>query len=355
MRAFDILRPEACWKEHYSLWLEHRTRAQTFTSFESYYSRLLRGDIQILKNRFQTESLRLSENGRPRIFAQLFSPRRDSGWSLARSLGAVALARDLRDEEREAFWSEFSKRWAGERIIGPMNGHPYLGFSRPTKPGVLPGFLTSYWHADEALFFAGFEQQRRFFAFETKLDAPAVDGLNQALPPLPEGFSIERASRFPGRAAFDQLNRLVNLAFTQHNDFAPLTDEENWDLFRHLIPLMNSHSLYFLKHLDKPIGFTFGLADFNTILKNESDAMNIIRLLLKKPRRARLIYTGLLPEYLGHGLIKQIRNRQLTAWYEMGFRTFESSFVDEANVNSQKNVESTGGQLVNEFATFKLT
>ena len=96
----------------------------------------------------------------------------------------------------------------------------------------------------------------------------------------------------------------MNASFTQHFDFAPLTEEENWDIFRFSVPLLPPRHLLFLEDRGRPVGFCLGMRDYNRCLGTGADWQNVGRLMLnRQTRRARMIHIGILPEYRGQGLV----------------------------------------------------
>ena len=118
---------------------------------------------------------------------------------------------------------------------------------------------------------------------------------------------------------------------------------------------LNSKYFQFLEYEGQEIGFCFGVPDYGLFLKPHSDVSNVIKILKKKNSisRGRIIYSGILPEFRGQKLFKYVRYKVLDEMYKNGIRVVESSYVDQDNVNSQKNVMSVGGKPIREYNLYQ--
>ena len=340
--------------EYFYLWKEHKKGLKNFLYLDFHFQKLIRGDFLLLKNRFRLQTVSLYREGRPCIFGTVFIPR---GEELPVSVGALVFSQ-INPKEAEYFWQKVRENFRGP-IVAPMNGHHYLGFALPSPDSLAEkiGFQTSALHSEQETLFSALRGRpyRSYHSLETKITPELIQKLKNDLRVLPAGFSVRSFSRLKAKRDFSYLNQIVNKAFTKHFGFFPLTDEENWDLFRFLIPLLRRSHLSFLEFEQKPVGFCFGSFDYNRSFTTGSDLGNILRFLVReKPKRARLIHIGLLPEFQGKGLVKHIRHQMILSMAEEGVDIIENSYIDEGNENSLANVKSTGAKPLHQFEVFRV-
>lgn len=362
MLVYKQGRPSEFRKPYRHLWRDFKPGFRSFSALDSHMDRITQGGFLVLRNHFRLTTLAAFRDGVPVIMATLFDP--NPGWPDRRypaSIGAICARRDLREEEAEFFWSNVGRRHAELDPVGPMNGHPYLGFALPPPEakGEHVGFQIGAPHAQQEMIFGRFRSRapyRRHYTFETKVTPELVAKLEADLAEEPKlKVAIRRFSRLAARRDLTDLNRLVNQAFVSHFDFAPLTDEENWDILRISVPLLRSQDILFVEHAGRPVGFCFGMRDFNRVLKNDHDLFNLAR--LARPyafKRARVIHKGVIPEYGGRGLIKQARHRIMLSYAREGVQVVENSYIDEGNAFSLKNVGDTFAEPLYEYSLHRL-
>lgn len=333
------------------LWRRYKKGFGGFASFDKVVQKIVDGRFLVLR-RFEQKLVGVLRDGKPVLLAVLFQP--DKSWpsEFPASLGCFAADPSLTADESAFFWREIGARYSGRKLVAPMNGHHYLGFA--TAPADADpfriGFQTSMTHSQRSTLF-NLPEYRGYWSLETQLTPERVRGLKDSVADIPAGLRVRCWDKSNARLDFDQLNQLVNVAFVDHFDFAPLSDEENWDIFKDARPLLRPEHLLFLYDGGKPVAFAFGMFDYNQVLRSGGDLMNIARLVFtRRPERARLIHIGIHPEYRGQKLIKFMRNRMLLAFAEQGVQIVESSYVDEGNINSLANVRSTGGSLIHRFS-----
>lgn len=356
MLAFREAAPAELRSAYRALWREHKQGLETFSALDAHQDRLTQGGFLLLRRRFQLRTLALFRAGRPIVMATLYRPI--PGWpdrSFPASLGAFAAASDLQPEDAAFFWEEIARRYGEEQPVGPLNGHQYLGFGLAPAgaDAARVGFQTAAPHRNQEVLFGRFRTRtpyRRHYSFETQVTPELVARLESDLKQAPNGLRVRPFSPWRARRDFAILNELVNASFTHHFDFAPLTEEENWDIFRFSVPLLSPQHLLFLEDRGRPVGFCLGMRDYNRRLGNVADWKNVARLAMsRRTQRGRLIHIGILPEYRGQGLVKQARHRILLAFAREGMQTVENSYVDEGNANSLGNVRSTGAAPLHTF------
>lgn len=342
-----------------ALWAQHKKGFTAFSSFDLFQHRLVNGNFLLLQNRFELRTLALLKEGIPILLATLFLPK--AGWNttLPASIGALAANANLHREEAIFFWRWVAERYAGTKIVGPLNGHHYLGFSLP-ELGADPlrvGFQTASPHRAQKNLFGAFEEAkpyRTYHSFETQITPRLVEKLRCDLAKPKCQLKARPFNPLRAKRDFSLLNRIVNASFTEHFDFAPITDEENWDIFRFSLPLLHPQHLLFLENEKETVGFCLGMRDYNRVFRNDADWRNLGRLPFAKPERARLIHIGILPQYRGQGLVKEMRHRVLLRFAKEGIQAVENSYMDEANVNSLSNVKSTGAKPLHLFHLYEL-
>lgn len=351
MRAFKA---GSFHKDYLKLWQVHKKSASHFSQFDQNFARIIQGRFLLLNNRFEQEHIMLTRHGRPVLMATHFRPREKI--PLPASLGSFVAHPDLQNEDIEFFWQEVRKRY-DHSLVGPMNGHHYLGFSFPIQPTKPIGFMTSPFHPQEERIFS-LQRDRRihrhYYSYITTLTPELLQKCGEEILGKPKNLHVIPLNRWNPRQDISLMNQLVNHAFTEHFEFVPLTDEENWDILKMSLLILKPHHLLFLYEGDRPIGFCLALNDHNEVLRpGDSDPRNALSLLFSYPRRARLVHIGLLPEFQGQGLIKYLRNSMILSLAAHGIQELESSYIDEGNRRSQGNVQSKGASLANTFQLFR--
>jgi hypothetical protein len=345
-------------------WLHRRTRTQprAFAGFRAFFDRLLAGDFMVLRRRFRREVFALYHRSRPLIMATHYAARRP-GLGHPHSLGALVADDAASAEQAACFLDGVADALSAhlDELVLPLNGHLNLGLGAP-QPG-LDGarlhFLTSAGSPgldrllgdDRRL-----EVERELLAFHTEL-GPATEqrlGAAAAGPPHLTARPIALGAGF--RRDVETFNRLVNRCMQGHYGFYPLAPDEEWDLLRQLRPALVSDYFLFLLDRGRPVGFCFGVPDYNPVLRpGIADARNGARLLLarRRHRRARVIYSGIESSHRGNGVFPLLRARVLLNMMRRGVQSVESSYVDTRNARSQRTVLSTGGRISHRFHLYR--
>lgn len=358
---FEVLDPEDLYPEHFELWNKTKIHYKSYSSADYIMKRLLKSDFLVLKN-FTVRSLCLRKRGQAIICAQVFFHKTDP--QIKPSIGLVACLADLTNSEASFFWQSLRKEFPEESFIGPMNAHAYLGLSIPmdqlknnmdfkkigfATAGTYQG-LQVLWQSSELNLY------RKYFSFETQITSELILKLKSEMITLPLGFSVRPFRRIGFQKEMKIVNKISKQAFADHFNLSWLTDEENWDIFKLSWMVQTKGFCSFLLKDQLPIGFCMAMLDFNQVVNQESsDAHNLFSIVSKRHliARARMVHIGILPEYRGKKLSKYLRHHVILNMVKNGIRTIESSYVDEANVNSIKNIESTEGKLLHEFSLFR--
>jgi ribosomal protein S18 acetylase RimI-like enzyme len=253
---------------------------------------------------------------------------------------------------------------AGPIDLAPLNGHMNLGLSHPAKgiDGSNISFLCAPTSAQTEIFLretSAFEICREQYALLTKVDDELKSKTDEgALHASSRGFSTRPLSVVRYKRDIEIYNSLVNAAMSGHANFYPLTFEEEWDILKEGLAVFVPAWFRFLTHNEREIGFCFAVPDYNSSLRStRNDAVNALEILRQRVRgkwtRARLVYSGIHPDYQGQGLFKAVRHKVIQEMIKSGVEEFESSYVDEANISSLKNVRSTGGSVSHGFHLFR--
>lgn len=361
--SFEVHSPETLFREHFELWNKTKANYKSYSNADYVFKRLLKGDFLVLKN-FTVRSLCLKKRGQTIICAQVFFHKTDP--QSKPSLGLVACVPDLINSEAQFFWESLRKEYSGKSIIGPMNAHAYLGLAIPMDQPEKNldfkkiGFATAGTHQGLQVLWQSSELAlyRKYFSFETDLTSELILKIKNEMIGLPQGFSVRPFRSLLFQKEMQVVNSISKEAFADHFNLTSLTDKENWDIFKLSWMAQTKGFCSFLQKDQVPIGFCMALLDYNQVLNQKnSDPRNFLSLVSKRSliSRARMIHIGILPEYQGKKLSKFLRHHVILNMAKRGIRTLESSYVDEGNINSIKNIESTGGKLLHQFSVFQTT
>ena len=124
-----------------------------------------------------------------------------------------------------------------------------------------------------------------------------------------------------------------------HENYTPLKFEDFYTILKDSKPLLNEKTIWFGYHHDKPVGFLIAFPDVNQIfrkLKNgKLNLINIIKLFYYRKRaitRARLLVSGVIPEYQRTGVVGPLYLRLVDTMRELGMTELELSWVGDYNI-----------------------
>lgn len=348
----EILTVKKAFSYYQNLYSEVKRNYESFNGMDFFNLRLFKGDFLLLKNRFDSQVYALVNNHKPRILLTHYQAKsNDAG--IAHSLGAILVANDITDIELEYFnliLKDILKN-IKQKILFPLNAHLNLGFSIPaelTNPKSIT-FLTSAENKNvrrliEKLTNKNEERLFHGMAYSLDKDPETLEKIKLSISTRPANYTVEKLSLFQYKDDIRDYNRIMNESFKTHFAFYPLSFEEEWDLMKTAILVINRNYFRFLSYKGQKIALSMFMPDYNTILENGSDAINFIKILTKKNslKRVRGVNVAIIPEFQGKGLVKYVRNENLLKMFEDGVRIIESSYIDQDNINSLENVKSTG-------------
>ena len=148
-------------------------------------------------------------------------------------------------------------------------------------------------------------------------------------------FEMDKAEEY-----IRQLVDMYNKVWADfHESYTHLKFEDFYGIFKEAKPLLNEKTLWFGYHNGMPVGFLIAFPDINQVykkLKNgKLNILNIIRLMFYKKRavtRARLLLSGVLPEYQRTGIVGGIYIKLTDTMREMGMKELELSWVGDYNL-----------------------
>jgi hypothetical protein len=141
--------------------------------------------------------------------------------------------------------------------------------------------------------------------------------------------------------------------------YTPLEYEELYSIFRDARAIIDEELIWFGYHKDQPIGFLIAFPDVNQVfrkLKNgKLNLINILKLLYyrKKVTRARLLLSGVIPEFQRTGVIGGIYLKLVDTMREDGLRELELSWVGDYNVTVNRMYGQFGATKEKTHITFR--
>lgn len=356
---FQILNTNAAYPHYKNLYSEVKSHYSSFNGLDFFNLRLFKGDFLVLKNRFDLQVFGLFQEKKPRILLTHYKAKSPEA-GVAHSFGAILVANDITELELDSFKEnlEVIVREIGKKILFPFNGHFNLGASIPTEL-TDPRHITFYTSAENKNVrrlinkLSGASRERTFYGMTYSLleDPAHLEKIKSSICKRPAGFSVEKLSVFNYKNDIRDYNRIINESFTNHYSYFSLSFEEEWDLMKTALLVINRNYFRFLSHNNKKIAVSMFFPDYNTVLKNGNDISNLIKIASNKNslKRVRGVNVAILPEYQGKGLIKYVRNENLIQMIEDGVQIIESSYIDQENINSIENVKSTGSKHSHTF------
>jgi hypothetical protein len=361
---FCVLTQEESYRHYKKLYENVKKSYTSFNGMDFFNLKLFKGDFLLLKNRFHCQVFALFKEKNPRILITHYKAI-DKALGVEHSLGAVLVSSDISNEEILFFINNVQVilKEVTTKILYPLNAHLNLGFSLPalqTNPEAIT-FLTSAGNQSVHKLlnaFQGGKIERRFYgmSYNVNHDPVYLEKIKNSIAELPAGYTVERISLFNYKKDIRDYNFIINESFKDHYAFFPLSFEEEWDLMKTALLVINRDYFRFLSHQGKRVALSLFFPDYNTCLKNGEDVRNLIRIFCHKANleRVRGVNVAIIPEYRGKGLIKYVRNENLLKVIEDGVTTIESSYIDEGNINSQENVKSTGAMPSHTFELYSL-
>lgn len=336
----------------------------SFNGLDFFNLRLFKGDFLLLKNRFNSNVYALTINGKAKILMTHYCAK-DPSQGIANSLGSILICDSITSEETDFFMGKLRERLkeVDGPVLAPLNAHFNLGFTLP-KPNIdfsKISFLTAAsTNALNEVFYENefFKEERTFYSlsFKIKDNPKMLEKLKNGMKDRPAEYSSESLSIFNYKKDIRDYNRIINACFKDHWNFFPLTFEEEWDLMKTALLVLNRSFVRFLVHKGERVALNMFMPDYHQVLKNGEDSLNLVRIQKYKnnPTRVRGVTTCIIPEYRGKGLLRYVRYENLLNMFSKGVLEVESSYIDQDNINSIENTKSTGAKLSHEFKLFSL-
>lgn len=346
---------------YFDLWDRQRREETHFQGLRSWQKRLVTGDFLVLQRHFKIFQFGVTQNHRPLIFAQVFVPH---DLRLPTTVGNLIASPDLDGASANFFWENLRARLIQilpeielEKVIVGINGHMDLGLSIPSPATSESAFLTTAPARFQPNLFEPLTPLRTLKAFTTTVNRDLIDKVRSELRSCPEDFSTREIRFWNFRREMAKFADLVRRAMKDHPLYWPLNNEEVYDYMKDLRWILPASYFQFLLHKEREVGFCFALPDYNQILQgSQSDVSAVMRVFLqrRRVRRARIIYSAILPEYRGRKIFHVVRDRVIEAMIQDNVVEFESSYIDAENTNSLMNVQSTFARDAHEFYVYRL-
>jgi len=339
------------------LWKHSHIDKFGFNGFQLVNKKILRAEYQILKNYFHVKYFTFSKNRKVVAHIPFYKSKVES---IPSCLGYLICSQKLNENELADFAKFIGINVKEEKkIIGPQNGHVNLGFSVPHFESQVNdiGFMTAPIDPINYNFYSNYLKWsvcNTYFAMNTKVSLELNEKVNTTIANTPGHIKINEISMTQYKSDIKSYCSLINSCMSGHDNFFNLSFEEDWQLLKGAWPMLNSKYFKFMYVRGELAGCCFGIPDYNFILKNGQDIRNSLKIVRHKNNhnRARIIYSCILPKYRGLKIFKYLRASVIAEMIKNGVREVESSYIDEKNINSIKNVESFGGYISHKFLLF---
>lgn len=165
------------------------------------------------------------------------------------------------------------------------------------------------------------------------------------------GIKIRNINKWKFAAEARRFRELYNACWEKNWGFVPETSEEFSATAQGLRILINPKVLFFVENKEgKTVALQLCLPDLAPVFRKIHYRLfpfGLIRLLIgrSRPKRLRLITTGILPEYRKIGIDAVLYSNMLTAAKKMGIQTGDISWQLEDNFLINEAIRTMGGVL----------
>ncbi len=159
------------------------------------------------------------------------------------------------------------------------------------------------------------------------------------------------------------LNEMVDMYNKIWSDFlesyTPLEYDDLYAIFQDAKAIIDEELIWFGYHKDKPIGFLIAFPDVNQVfrkLKNgRMNVFNILKFLYyrKKVTRARLLLSGVIPEFQRTGVVGGIYLKLTDTMRQKGMEELELSWVGDYNITVNRLYGQFGAIKAKTHVTFR--
>ncbi len=251
------------------------------------------------------------------------------------------------------------ERWAAARgraaVRGPVS--PSLNHvaglqidAFDTEP-----FVMMPWNPPEYVEFiesAGYAKVKDLWCWLVEVDRVPLERLARLAQRVGErnGVVLRRFNRWRLREESDRLYELYTRAWERNWGFAPPSREEFWHTMKDIQWLRPLDGLVFAEVAGRPVGASTLVPDVNQVLKGTTGRLFPVAWwrLLRMPSlvtRARVVVTGVLPEYRDKGVIGLLMHAVLETARRHGIKQLEYSWVLEDNAPANESLRRGGGRM----------
>ncbi len=155
-----------------------------------------------------------------------------------------------------------------------------------------------------------------------------------------------------------KIKYVYNHAWEKNWGFVPWTDKEMNHMVKKLKQVADPSLVILAEDNDKPVGFAFGLPNYNEVLKRMNGRLTPLSILKflyykNKIKGMRGVVFGVLKEYrmmgLSYLLFTKLADNSIKRGYEWG----ETSWQLEDNIAINKFIESVGGKVYKKYRIFE--
>ncbi|MFC2170131.1 GNAT family N-acetyltransferase [Acidobacteriota bacterium] len=156
----------------------------------------------------------------------------------------------------------------------------------------------------------------------------------------------------------EKIKYVYNNAWEKNWGFVPWTEKEMDHMAKKLKQLVDPSLIIFAEDKGKPVGFAFGLPNYNEVLKKMNGRLTplaILRYFLnrKKIKGIRGVVFGVLKEYRRTGISYLLYSELEKNGIESGYEWCESSWQLEDNDAINKFTVSIGGKIYKKYRIFE--
>ncbi len=145
-----------------------------------------------------------------------------------------------------------------------------------------------------------------------------------------------------------------------HDDYIPLEYDEIKKMMLEAKPILKEEFIWFIYHNENPIGMLIVFPDINQILRKLNGKLDfwgkirfVTTKLTTKITRARLLVTGILPEYQQSGIISTGYIQMVDELKKHGIKELESSWIGDYNDTANKIHRLIGAKKAKTHITYR--
>ncbi len=259
--------------------------------------------------------------------------------------------------------AEWGRRRGMEVLRGPMNlsmndecAFLLEGFDSP--PVIMMPYNPPYYL--ELMEKCGLVKAKDLYAFfmtkDYEPDEKVADILERAKKDLKVKLRIVDMKNLEEEVK--KIKYVYNQAWEKNWGFVPWTEKEMDYMVKKLKQIADPSLVILAEAGDKPVGFAFGLPNYNEVLKRMNGRLTPLAILKfmiykKKIKGMRGIVFGVLKEYrmtgLSYLLFTMLADNTIKSGYDWG----ETSWQLEDNVAINKFIESVGGKVYKKYRIFE--